>query len=527
MPAHGTPPNRLSELARSVLDVSRSPFDDHEVATVLESMGWTDEAASRVFGASDLFELARQLWPVVKEGVLFEAIESPAEGQLLKEWLTSLRNFLRGVMFAAPMVMSVAAMLTLRFSLWSYLYFSTEVATAIALGTIGSFAVTGGFTQAIARRSLMYVAQSEYTMARRMTFALIRIGVLTAIIIGLLLLLIDIVFPVLPVRMLTIMIVYYSFLCGIWLSLTVFYMLQRELVFSGLVAFGIAIVYLLHEVLQVSIIPSQVIALSTVAMCSMVLAVWFFVREERHRPTAETPQMPRPSIVAYTVIPYFGYGFAYFVFLFVDRVLAWSSHDVFMPYVVWFRGEYELGMDYAMVSLVLPLGIVENVIRRFCESLPRVQKGFSADMSAAFNAMYKRIYTRSLKSYAMMSCLNGLLVFAVGTQIFEKGWLSGVFFMSNDTMFVFRWAVLGYSILAASLMNVLMLFSLSIPDPALGAVACALVADIVVGFVLSRVMHHTHAVFGFVVGSIVFAVLTTRAVQRIMSELDFYLYAAS
>jgi hypothetical protein len=219
------------------------------------------------------------------------------------------------------------------------------------------------------------------------------------------------------------------------------------------------------------------------------------------------------------VLPYFAYGVVYFIFLFVDRVLAWSSHDIYMPYVVWFRGEYELGMDYAMAALVFPLGVVEDVIRRYSEGLVISQKSYSAARSKVFDELYLKQYTKNLISYAAMSWVSGLIVWAIIDLIYVNRWFADTFYTSAVTMFVFRWGIVGYCSLV--------LFSLSVPNPVLNAAAVALIVDIGVGFVLSRLVSYTWAVFGFVIGAAVFALLTTRAVRRVLRNLDFYLYAAS
>ena len=73
------------------------------------------------------------------------------------------------------MAISIAAMLTLKFSLWSYQYLSLEQATSIAIGTILSFVLVGGFTQAIASSGFSLI-QGYYKLARKNTFIFIGIG---------------------------------------------------------------------------------------------------------------------------------------------------------------------------------------------------------------------------------------------------------------------------------------------------------------------------------------------------------------
>ncbi|MBW9234278.1 hypothetical protein JQK62_18805, partial [Leptospira santarosai] len=68
------------------------------------------------------------------------------------------------------------------------------------------------------------------------------------------------------------------------------------------------------------------------------------------------------------------YGFLYFSFLFVDRVNAWSKNEEFMPYVIWFRGQYELGLDFALLTIIIPMGVCEVVVNRLMFDLETSQK---------------------------------------------------------------------------------------------------------------------------------------------------------
>lgn len=527
MLTYDPPSDRLGALARSVLEISRAPDDQYEVAAILESMGWTDQRAAEAFGATDLFDLAQQIWPLVSQSVSVQGIQAPPDVTFFQALYKNIRYFLRGIMFAAPTVVSVAAMLTLRFSLWSYQYFSVDMATSIALGTILSFSVTGGFMQAIARRGLMYVSQHQYSMARRMTFMFMRVGVVVSLVVGILILLVDLVFPVFPPRMLSIMIIYYAFLCAIWLSLTVFYMLQQEILFTLLVSIGIGLVWLFHEMYGMSIILAQITALTFVSILNIVLALYLFRREESKQDQSGTAEMPRLSIVAYTVLPYFTYGLLYFTFLFVDRVMAWSSHGVYMPYVIWFRGEYETGLDFAVLALVFPLGVVEMVMLRFSERLIAIQKAFTLDRSLEFNRRYVAIYRRSLISYTIISMISGAVTYAIVAALNSYKWFNGSVYMSSTTIFVFSWGVIAYVLLAAALLNCLVLFSLSLPMPVVQAVLKALLTNMFVGFVLSRLVHYSWAVLGMVVGSLTFVLLTSRETFKVLAKLDYHLYAAS
>jgi hypothetical protein len=54
----------------------------------------------------------------------------------------------------------------------------------------------------------------------------------------------------------------------------------------------------------------------------------------------------------------------------------------------------------------------------------------------------------------------------------------------------------------------------------------ALVVNIVVGFAVSRAIHYSGAAAGLLAGSIALAILANRELRHVLSELDYYYYAA-
>ena len=517
----------INKLCASVLATSRAPGDELEVAATLESLGWTDQQVVERFRLPDVFALAREIWPAVRARSVTSAHMRLRAESLAKTLTAGAKNFLKGTIFAAPMIISILAMLTLRYSLWAYQYLTVEEATPIALATVLSFLATGGFTQAIARRGLMYVGQSEYGMARRMTFLLARAGAMVCALAGVGLLLAGMVFPLFPIAMTASIVSHFLLLCAMWLSLTIFYMLRAEVLFTLLVGAGTWLVWALHETLRVPITTAQAIALGATSAAGALLAVTLFAREERKKGSRGSPRMPRMSIVAYTVAPYFAYGFLFFLFLYLDRLMAWSAHSTYMPYVVWFRGDYELGLDWAMMGLVLPLGMIEVAISRFSARLPALQKEYHGRQVRHFN-------TRQYRAYLAGQALCGASA-ALGTLVppILIG-LAGRLVPGADactlgpvSTLVLRVASFGYALLAPCMLNCLVLFSLSVPGPALAGLVVAILVNGVVGFFLTRLEHYALAAYGLVAGAGVFLVFTTHACRQVFRRMDYHLYAAA
>ncbi len=520
---------KFNNLISEVTDKQPYPENHYEVTAILESLGWSDSRVQNVFGMSDVFELALEIFNILDEEVSFSSFTEEKGFTFFHKLKVILKSFLRGVIFALPMAISVIAMLTLRFSLWSYEYLSVELATCIAIGTIFSFLTVGGFMQAIARRGFMYIRQGYYNLARKITLYFIRLGYLLTAAVSISFLLFNLIFEVFTYQMMLIIIVYYVFLSAIWFSVTVMYILEREFTFTGLIAAGIALVYILFKVLGLDIIVSQIIALCLVAIAGMVLILLFFYHEEKNMEKGIEPALPKKSITLYTTYPYFAYGFLYFAFLFMDRIIGWSTNNSYMPYIIWFRGAYELGLDFALLMLIVPMGACEVVVSKLMDELAEKQRNSFGKDTAKIDNMFRRVYFRRLWYVAAISVASALFTYFV-VWFFEyhpiEGFRSG-FLSSFVTHFVFIIGLASYSIISVALMNCVTLFSMSQPEKASKAVLISLVVNIIVGFLLSRWIEYYYSVFGLFIGSIVFLILSSRQILQVFKKLDYYIYFQS
>ncbi|NTW05077.1 MAG: hypothetical protein HGA27_03020 [Peptococcaceae bacterium] len=517
----------LESLVQEVLSCHVQPEDKYEIAAILESLGWTDSMAKDVFGVEDVFVLAESIWDSIKSGITFVPALSAAELSIFAYIVLILRSFLRGTIFALPMAVSVLSMLTLRYSLSSYEYLSLENATSIAIGTILSFVAVGGFTQAIARRGFMYVGQGHYSIARRVTFHLLKVGYVICLLAALLFLIFSVVFSVFPWNMTLISILYFLFLCAIWLSVTIMYILQKEIFFTGLFIGGIGVVFIFFTVIGLNIIISQVIALFAVSAVGIVAAQYFFIKAEKEMEKGIAPQLPRLSIIAFTSIPYFIYGFLYFSFLYADRIIAWSTNNLYMPYLIWFRGEYELGLDFALLTLILPMGLVEVVVNEFMMNLEANQKNHTMSDLRVLKEIYLRLYIKRGIFIMVFSVINSIGLYFILRILSLTGIMELNIFTTATTSFVFIWAIVSYTIFTIALLNALILFCFSQPELVYKPLVFSLLLNLVLGFMLSRWVDYSWAIFGLLVGTIVFTYLTTRAVFKLIKNLDYYLYSAS
>lgn len=520
---------RLENLLREVQAKSLHPQDYYEIAALLESLGWNDERAAGAFGVEDIFELAILLWNMIRDKVQVESLGGEERLPLYKRAATVIQSFIRGIIFALPMAISVAAMLTLRLSLWSYEYLSTALATSIAIGTILSFMTVGGFTQAIARRGFFYLSQGFYNMAKRITFYLVRIGYVACVVVAVFYFLFNAFYENFPLNLLFVTVLYFVFLCSNWLSITIMYILRKEFQFAALITAGIAVVAVLFYIVRLNIIESQIIALFLVSSTGLVLVVHYFNAAEKKEERGISPPMPKRSIMLYSLGHYFLYGFEYFTFIFIDRIMAWSANNDFsMPYFIWFRGEYELGLDFALLMLIIPMGLAEIIVTSLMKRLEATLKYSFGREVDSLNKKYIGYYIRSTVLVSLGSVLSALLVMLL-VAVLQSGrfeTLSKVYYFSHTTSFVFYCALVGYALVSVSLSNAVILFSLSQPKMATKALSISLAVNFAVGFAFSRWFDYYYAVFGLIAGSVVFLILSTKYVLGLIGNLNYYIYAA-
>ncbi|MGV3464182.1 MAG: hypothetical protein ACO1OT_02680, partial [Heyndrickxia sp.] len=318
-------------------------------------------------------------------------------------------------------------------------------------------------------------------------------------------------------------------LTSIWLSVTVMYILKKEIIFTGLIIFGIILVYFLFKILGMDIILSQLISLLVVSVSSILLVLYFFVKDEKSGEKGIAIKLPRFSITLYSVGPYFLYGFLYFTFLFIDRVNAWSKHESYMPYIILFRGPYELGLDFSLLTIIIPMGVIEVVVTKLMLDIEASQKGYMANDSKKLYNHFLRYYRKILLFIFISSVISAIAIFGIilwYNQISIR--LDGENILNNHiTLFVLLWGVVSYLILAFCLMNAVILFALSQPTKVLKAIIPALLTNMVVGFLLSRWIDYEYAVLGLLVGTILLFILSTKSVITVFKNLDYYLYAAS
>ena len=375
------------------------PLDTYDLAVRLETEGVTDSVAAGHYGEADTLAMAI---------AHFRQPEAVPVQPTRESRPSSLVLYLRGVSFALPVLLCAVTLLTFHFSLWGG-DVADDVAAAIAIGTIGSFVITGGFVQAMARRGLFYIGVKEYSRSAIVTARWFGAGVSTlaaACIAGYIL---NAYFSLLP-HPLDWTALAFEFLLGLfWMACGVLYMIEKNFHVAGVTGLGIAVVGILHRLLGLPLLAAQLAGIAIATGAAIAISIrWFRARSAKEKLLPPASDLGREL---YLAGPYFIYGCLYYLFLFVDRIVAWTAHTASAALSLQFRGDYESALDISLIAFVVQVGWVHYSLTAFQDEIKAAQATISARSAGVFNRRIQAFYLRRMSVFLPMSLVVSVVVY--------------------------------------------------------------------------------------------------------------------
>jgi hypothetical protein len=215
------------------------------------------------------------------------------------------------------------------------------------------------------------------------------------------------------------------------------------------------------------------------------------------------------------------------VFLITDRIVAWSTYVEAKPYFIWFNVPYELGLDWALIVLILLMGFTEISIHEFMYRINDLILRYKYKQYEEFNDEIYLFFKKFNLIYLIFSVIIILLTYYITYLFYTVG---GVTYLSNFfsgyTPFVFWIAAISYAFMVNGLMNILFIFSFSRQNFSINALGIAVLLNIILGLILSRILGLEYAVIGLLVGSIVFWSISFRDTVKMLKKLEFYYYSS-
>ncbi|WP_138429705.1 exopolysaccharide Pel transporter PelG [Fodinibius saliphilus] len=527
----------VEELTEEVRELVGNPLSRRAVAATIESLGVREVDVKKDFGYDSIFDLADDLYVQLKKET--RKREEANSGEQIAEitntgFLEQVKFFCfyygKGLLFSLPMLSQIAAVIIFRYSLWAWLEFNEAQATVVAFGTITAFVITGGFIQVMGRSVTTHKSNNNFNLAFKAAKQIVSAGVSTVLLLALLFFMVNLVIPFYPQPMIVLGLVYMVLISFLLLGSGVLYALQQQIPILVIIAAGTFVVLFNMEVMNMGIYVSQWLAMAITTGTLYGYAYLFFKLKIRFGPSENIEQsLAEPEVRYYINYRYFIYGFGYFLFLFLDRILAWSAGPPPPPYIIWFNTPYELGMDWALLTLVLSVAVLEYSVEAFSKFLVPLQKKAKFSELESFNKYYKRFYFRQIILLLLVSAISIALTYysvislkSFGNEIPEIR----DFFANPMTTKVFWIASISYVFLNIGLLHTLFFFTLHKPKYSMCSILAAVVVNIFVGYLCSRIIALEYAVFGLLGGSICFAIISGLIAKRFFQNLDYYYYSA-
>jgi hypothetical protein len=234
-------------------------------------------------------------------------------------------------------------------------------------------------------------------------------------------------------------------------------------------------------------------------------------------------------IMAYIVSLYFVYGFLYFSFLFIDRLISWSAYgNEIQASIIWFKTPYELGMDWALISLFITVALLEFSIERFSRLLIPVQQGLSFLLFDKFIKKFNKFYISQIILLVSFGIVSIVATYFAVTYLKRFSHISEIrdFFSNPITYFTFFVASVGYLLMSIGLFNGLFFLTLNRLKFAVRPILLAVITNIFIGLLLSRWFDYEYGVFGLLAGSLIFVIYSSKKVIDFFNKLDYYYYSA-
>jgi len=517
--------DKLKSLYVEITKDRGKPLDFWEIAALLEIYGIRDIDAKNEYGFEDVFEMAKYL-EKYKNELTYKSKAIEFE-KAPKVTIRVFKNYIKGLAFAMPMLVQIFFTLAVGYAIWSGLNMDKTKATVIALGTFLALLVSGGAAQAIGRKGLFYLKQQEYILASMVTKSLIKIALVIMVIVGIFLIMLNLFFNILPSYYFYVLIMFYFLLTILFLNVAVFQMFEEYYTIMWFFLIGIIFVYIFHAIEGIQLPEAQFLAL---VILNILISIYTFYRLYKLEKISmgEGESIPRWSIMFFTLIPFYIYGFLYFSFLIADRLIAWSLNKDGKPYFIWFEVPYEIGIDWALIVLILLMGMAEVSIYEFIYRINENIVKFAYYDYKKFNETLKKgFYYKFNIMYIIFSFFVVFMVYFVMKELYlhyNIEYLSN--FFNSYTPYIYWYASIGYVFLVHALINILFIFSFSRQMFALKAIIMAVIVNIILGIILSRSLGLEYAVIGLLIGSIIFWYYSFKYALKMFNRLEFYYYSA-
>lgn len=514
-----------------------NPVSPMVVLATLESFGIREKDVFSDFGFVTIQDLAKDVFKELKE-------RDPSELKNLNELkkadkkksVVAISDYLfvktklfaqyypLGIFHLMPIFIQVAAIIFFGYSLWTFVGFNIVQSTAVVFGVILGLILSGGYVQVMGRQASFYWHHEEYDKAKMVIDRLINSGIKGILTAFIALGLINLFFNLYPFTFVLVTMVYALLIGLLLLVMAPFHTIKKRWVISLAVLIATTLALFLHFYTNIHVYLTHWLGISTAIVISKVFLEFFF--KSKVAKVLHKDVRPKKLMVIYRNYRYFFYGALIYIFVFIDRILAWSADMVLTrQFIFLYEKDYEIGMDLAILMFFMLAGVMEYAIASFSKFMDIRQKSTLFLSKTTFNKSMSKMYWGHVLWLFITATIITMLIYLIITQPwgYEAIFGEALNFLSVKICVL---GGIGYFFLTWGMLNALYLFTLNQPKGALNALFIGCLVNFGTGFLLSRFFSYEYSVVGMVIGAIVFMVLTLKENLKFFNKLDYHYYAA-
>ena len=520
--------------AATVVERCPHPLSELEVAVVLETCGYNASRA-RSAGASDLMELARAVYQLVP---VYAGSEDPggrsraatATSRWWLAWATA-RSFTRGLLLAAPLLISISTILVAGVSFWSSSVELPAVAGSVTLSSCLALVCTGPFVYAFLNRGSFYLAFGDAGILAYITRRTLGLGMLVTSLACLMAYLLRTATGAAGPHAVNQLGLASGIAIGaLQVGLAPLYLRSAVGAMTLVVGAGAGLLiwhvsHLGSFIDPVALTVWQVRLVAAMAAATWLLSGWWLLRRGGAGASGKAPApqrlwLPSGTAVARAVAPYAVFGLGYFCLVTLPQLVAGGAWR--WTYV--FNGRYAIASGMSLVPLV-PVAAFGNVS---VEHLTRraLQRALSQARIGAVESARARMQRQWLSHAALAAVASAAVVTTVDLVLphFARGWLMA-HGMEAVPALLYPCSA-GYFFLSVGTFAAQSLFAVSSKTgPVMAAVAGTLaMAAFGALATISSVPWGTAAAGGFCLGTGVFALMAVHAGHKAYGLVDFTCY---
>lgn len=524
----------LLTLTKQVKERVNKPVNVSVTQAIIESFGIRQVDVLDDFGIDTIEMLAKQ----VHESIINQNKKEKKHSFSKKNemvfssdyFVVKLKVFVTqyfvGTFHLLPIFIQILSIILFGYSLWTAKEFNILQSTSVVVGVITSFVFTGGIVSVISKQISFYWNHKNDEMVFNTTVYFIKRGLQFLFIINILILIFSFLLGFFSFEMMLLSTVYSLSIGTILLFIAPLHVVKRRWAITCAIVSGSTISLFLRFFTALHVYVTHFIGMFVVILFLVITLIIYFKGKNQSFSGFLNSKNVSSSFMVYNNYVYFFYGSFFYLYIFLDRILAWSvlKNERF-SYFIFFEKDYEIGMDLAILSYIFSAGVLEYSIGKFTLQLDNLQNKVTLENYKEYNQLFIKDYWKNI----VLLIATGIGSFLIQFIMVYSSY--GYTFQFDEQLNSLNIEIciigsIGYFFLSWAVLNVLYFFTLGQPKIALNSLLISFFCNLLIGLLLSRLFFYHYSVYGFMIGSLVFMLITTKKVLRFFNSMDYHYYAA-